>query len=169
MPKILAIDYGTKRVGLAISDELELVASPYKTLPLNDQIFKDLSQIIEQKKIHHIVIGIPLLYSERKGESALRIERFAEKLHAFINHQVPITYIDERRSSVEAEAALDRAGIHNIDERRSLVDQLAAVVILQDHLNQQRGPEGYLLPEEDPFPYEDPHPQRKKSRKRYDF
>jgi putative Holliday junction resolvase len=65
-----------------------------------------------------------------------------------LKHEVPIEFADERLSSVEAEASLSRAGITGKRERNELVDQLAAVVILQDYLNSQRGPAGFLLPDE---------------------
>jgi len=82
------------------------------------------------------------------GEAAARVERFVEQLGKALRHEVPIEMVDERLSSVEAEASLSRAGITDRHARREVVDQLAAMVILQEYLNSSRGPEGYLLPDE---------------------
>jgi putative Holliday junction resolvase len=79
--------------------------------------------------------------------AAGRVENFADQLGKELRHEIPIEFVDERLSSVEAEASLSRSGITGKKERKEVVDQLAAVVILQDYLNQQRGPEGFLLPD----------------------
>jgi putative Holliday junction resolvase len=83
----------------------------------------------------------------QRGEAAQRVEKFATLLGETLQHEVPIEFVDERLSSVEAEASMSRAGITGKRERNEIVDQLAAVVILQDFLNSQRGPAGFLLPD----------------------
>ena len=148
MPRILAIDHGTVRIGLAISDELELVASPLKTLDARAEPEREIARIVRDKGIGRIVIGMPFHLNGERGEAAERVERFAETLGKALRHEVPMEFVDERLSSVEAEAALSRSGITDRRARAEVVDQLAAVVILQDHLNSQRGPEGFLIPEE---------------------
>jgi len=162
MPRILGIDHGTVRIGLAISDELELVASPLRTLEAQNEPEREIARIVRDKQIGKIVVGMPLHMSGDKGDAAKRVEKFAASLSKALRHEIPIEFVDERLSSVEAEASLSRAGITGKRERNELVDQLAAVVILQDHLNSQRGPEGFLLPEETAdFPWDD-QPSRKK-------
>lgn len=148
MSRILAIDHGTVRIGLAVSDEMQLVASPLKTLDARQEPEREIARVVRDKRIGKIVIGMPLHLSGEKGGAAGRVEKFAEQLGKHLRHQVPIEFVDERLSSVEAEAALSRAGVTGRRERNEVVDQLAAVVILQDHLNSQHGPEGFLLPEE---------------------
>lgn len=148
MPRILAIDHGTVRIGLAISDEMEIVASPLKTIDAHQEPERVIARIVREKHIGKIVIGMPYHMSGDKGGAAERVEKFATSLGKELQHEVPIDFVDERLSSVEAEASLSRAGITGKHERNQLVDQLAAVVILQEHLNQQRGPEGFLLPDE---------------------
>jgi putative holliday junction resolvase len=150
MARILCIDHGTVRLGLAISDELELVASPLKTLDAADQPLEKIQRIIEEKKVERIVVGLPLRMSGEHGEAAVRVEKFVEQLGKALRHEVAIELVDERLSSVEAEASLSRAGITDRHARRQVVDQLAAVVILQEFLNNLRGPAGFLLPEEPP-------------------
>jgi putative Holliday junction resolvase len=91
---------------------------------------------------------MPFRMDGQRGDAAERVEKFAEKLGKVLSHSIPIEFVDERLSSVEAEASLSRSGITNKKERNEVIDQLAAVVILQDYLNTQRGPEGFLLPDE---------------------
>lgn len=147
MPRILAIDHGTVRIGLALSDETEIVASPFKTLDANDAPERSIARIVTDKRIGKIVIGMPFRMSGEKGSAAERVEKFATSLGKELQHAIPIEFVDERLSSVEAEASMSRAGITDKKARNEIVDQLAAVVILQEYLNQQRGPEGFLLPD----------------------
>ena len=147
MPRILAIDHGTVRIGLALSDELELVANPLATLDATAEPEREIARIARQKGVAKIVVGMPFHMDGRRGEAAERVEKFATSLSKALDHEVPLEFVDERLSSVEAEASLSRSGITDKRERSRVVDQLAAVVILQDYLNNQRGPEGFLLPD----------------------
>lgn len=147
MPRILAIDHGTVRIGLAISDEMELVASPLMTLDARQEPEREIARVVKDKHIGTIIIGMPFHMNGQRGEAAQRVETFATSLGKTLQHEVPIEFVDERLSSVEAEASMSRAGITGKRERNEIVDQLAAVVILQDYLNSQRGPAGFLLPE----------------------
>ncbi len=146
MPRILGIDHGTVRIGLALSDELELVANPLKTLAASPQAVAEIARLVREKHVARIVIGLPLHMSGRRGSASDRVEKFADLLGKALTHEVPIEFVDERLSSVTAEQALKRSG-QKVDAKSGVVDQIAAVVILQDYLNTQRGPEGFLLPE----------------------
>lgn len=148
MARILGIDHGTARIGLALCDEMELVASPLKTLDAGGDPLREIAEIVQGRQVEKIVVGLPLRMSGEHGEAAARVEKFVEKLGKALRHEVPIEWVDERLSSVEAEASLSRAGITDRHARREVVDQLAAVIILQEYLNSNRGPEGYLLPDE---------------------
>lgn len=148
MARILGIDHGTARIGLAISDELQLVASPLKTLDATADPLREIAEVVRARQVEKIVVGLPLRMSGEAGEASARVERFITQLGKALRHEVPIEPVDERLSSVEAEASLSRAGITDRHARREVVDQLAAVVILQEYLNSSRGPEGYLLPDE---------------------
>ena len=163
MSRLLGIDHGTVRIGLAVSDELQLVASPLKTLETKAEPERQIAQIVKEKGIEKIILGMPLHMSGAAGEAAQRVEKFADRLAKELRHEVPIELVDERLSSVEAEAALSRSGITGKRERQEVVDQLAAVVILQDYLNSQRGPEGLLLPEDaGAFSWEEPGSNRRR-------
>lgn len=148
MSRILGIDHGTARIGLAISDELELVASPLRTLDAAGEPLREIARLVRERGIARIVVGLPLRMSGEHGEAAARVEKFATDLSKALRHEVPVELADERLSSVEAEASLSRAGVTDRRARREVVDQLAAVVILQGWLNERRGPEGFLLPED---------------------
>ncbi len=148
MPRVLAIDHGTVRIGLAISDEMELVASPLKTVDAQHEAEREIARVVREKEVGTIVIGMPFHMNGDKGGAAARVEKFATNLGKALQHSVPIEFVDERLSSVEAEASLSRAGVLGKRERNQIVDQLAAVVILQGYLNSQRGPAGFLLPDE---------------------
>ena len=146
MPRILGIDHGTVRIGLALSDELELAAHPLKTIAASKQAVDEIVRLVREKRVVKIIIGMPFHMSGDKGSTAARVEKFGDQLGKALQHEVPLEYVDERLSSVTAERALKRTG-QKIDARSGLVDQIAAVVILQEYLNAQRGPEGFLLPD----------------------
>ncbi len=147
MPRILAIDHGTVRIGLALSDEMELVASPLKTLQNGPHVIADIARLIRDKRVARVVVGAPLLMSGHSGTAMERVERFVSLLDKALGGEPPIELVDERLSSITAEKALKREG-HEIDPKAGLVDQLAATVILQEYLNSVRGPEAFLLPDE---------------------
>lgn len=148
MSRILGIDHGTVRIGLALSDELELAANPLKTIAASKQSVDEIVRLVREKHVIKIVIGMPFHMSGDKGTTAIRVEKFGDQLGKALLHEVPIEYVDERLSSVTAEHALKRSG-QKVDPKSGVVDQLAAVVILQEYLNSQRGPEGFLLPDTD--------------------
>jgi len=164
MGRILAIDHGTVRIGLAMSDEMQLVASPFKTLQNGPRIVEEIARLIRDKHVVKVIIGAPILMSGQKGTAMERVERFVELLSKALEHEVPLELVDERLSSVTAERALKREG-HMIDPKEGLVDQLAATVILQDYLNSIRGPEAFLLPDDAgdmPWMKDDDKPNRRK-------
>lgn len=166
MGRILAIDHGTVRIGIAMSDEMELVASPLKTLQNVPRVVEEIARLIRDKRAAKVIVGAPILLSGHKGSAMERVERFVELLDKALEHEIPIELVDERLSSVTAERALKRQG-HEIDPKEGLVDQLAATVILQDYLNTSRGPEAFLLPEETAdMPWMQDNDDRDKKRRR---
>lgn len=148
MGRILAIDHGTVRIGVAISDALGLVASPLTTLAAAAEPLREIEKMVATRDIERVIVGLPLRMDGARGSAVIRVEKFIEALEKTLGPQVPVEAVDERLSSVEAEASLNRSGITDPHARRQVVDQLAAVVFLQDYLNAQRGPEGFLLPDE---------------------
>jgi putative pre-16S rRNA nuclease len=148
MSRILGIDHGTVRIGLALSDELGMIANPLKTLDASLTVEKEIAEIVRQKRIGEVVLGMPYRMSGERGSASERVERFADRLRKALPHEVPIHFVDERLSSKVALESLGLTRRPQDREEKKIVDQLAAVAILQDYLNTRSGPEGWLLPEE---------------------
>jgi len=129
---ILGVDYGDKRIGLAISDENEKLASRFLTLENRSlkNLIKEIKNIVSEKNIQKIILGIPIGF---KGESAQtqNIKKFSAKLSE--NIDIPITEINEIFTSKMAEENLRKAGIKS-ENIKKIIDQEAARIILQDHL-----------------------------------
>lgn len=150
MSRILGIDHGTVRIGLALSDELQIFANPLKTLDAHPDVEEEIATIVRQKRVQEVVIGLPLRMSGERGSAAERVERFADRLRKALPDGVQIHFVDERLSSAAAERSLGFTGKKLDLEQKKLVDQVAAVAILQDYLNTKAGPEGWMLPDEEP-------------------
>ncbi len=149
MSRILGIDHGTVRIGLALSDELGMIANPLKTLDTAPGVEKQIATIVEQKRVAEIVVGLPLRMDGARGSATERVEAFVTRLRkALIDPDTPIHLVDERLSSVNAERSLGFEGKRISKDEKKLVDQVAAVAILQDYLNSSAGADGWLLPEE---------------------
>ncbi|HEX32115.1 MAG TPA: Holliday junction resolvase RuvX [Candidatus Acetothermia bacterium] len=135
--RILGIDYGTKRLGLALSDEDEILASPLpvriRTTLAEDVKF--LASFVREKEIGRIVLGLPLNMDGSYGEMARAVQGFADELERGCN--VPVILFDERLTTSEAERVLVQADISR-KKRKNLRDGLAAVLILQGYLDSQR-------------------------------
>lgn len=149
MSRILGIDHGTVRIGLALSDELGMFANPLKTLDAGPEVEKEIAAIVRNKRIEEVVVGMPYRMNGERGGAVERVEKFADRLRKALPHEVVIHFVDERLSS---KAALESLGMKERPrdrEERKIVDQIAAVAILQDYLNTRQGPEAWLLPEEE--------------------
>ena len=136
MSRILAIDLGTKRVGLAMTDPLRMIASPYKTLHYRSdrQLITDVLGIVEANAVETVVIGLPLHEDSSESEGSTRCRSFAAKLN---RRGVDTVLWDERYTSRDAEESLRRCGL---DRRKALakIDSIAASYILEDYLSEIR-------------------------------
>jgi putative Holliday junction resolvase len=137
MNPILALDLGRARIGVAISDELQLLAHPLETIPADNQATPRLAQIIRDKKVDHVVVGIPRQMNGQIGTAATEALRFVEKLRAIL--PCPVATWDERLTTVAAHRALRDAGKKTRDTR-AYVDQVAAQMILQGYLDRRQAP-----------------------------
>ena len=135
MNPILGIDFGRARIGLAISDELRLLAHPLETLPGNKDTAKKIAELIRERKIDKIVVGVPRHMSGEIGEAAKEALEFANKLRAQV--PCPVETWDERLTTVAAERALRGAGKKS-RKTRNIIDQVAAQMILQGYLDRER-------------------------------
>lgn len=134
MGRILGIDYGKTRVGLALSDPLHIIASPFKTIRFHniEQLLSEIVEIIDKNEVELIVVGKPISLSGKITEMTKNTKHFIEKLKCKIN--VPLQEIDERLSSVEAIKSLHERGIKT-GHNKAKVDSTAAAIILQRFLD----------------------------------
>lgn len=129
MAKILGIDVGQRRVGLAISDDLNIIATPYKTIKRAGAI-SEIKTIIVKEGIELVVVGLPLLASGDPGSQATDVELFVKELKADIDQK--IEYENEFLSSVEAIEKLKSSKKRNIAKEE--IDQMAAAIILESYI-----------------------------------
>jgi putative Holliday junction resolvase len=133
--RVLGLDLGQSRIGVAISDDRGRVAVPFGTVHTGaPEDVKAIARIVAENGVSEVVVGLPLNLSGESGASAHRARAFANALEGFLG--IPIALQDERLSTVEAERALRAAGVSG-RRRRSLADQSAAVVILQAYLDRR--------------------------------
>ena len=135
--RVLALDFGKRRIGLAVSDELGITAQGLETLQRTNirEDLARLAQLISQKGVSLILMGNPLHMSGREGRQVEYTRDFAERLTAATG--VPVEYWDERLTSVQAERVLRESGI-SIQKRARAVDQLAAVILLESFLDSRQ-------------------------------
>src|SRR6266576_7369962 len=134
MNQILALDCGRARIGAAISDELQLLAHPLETIPANEKAPFRIAAIVREKKVDHVVIGLPKRMDGQMGTAATEVLEFVEKLRAIL--PCPVVTWDERLTTAAAHRALRDAGKKTRDTRR-YVDQVAAQMILQSYLDRR--------------------------------
>ncbi len=134
--RILGLDYGSKTVGVAMTDVLGMTVQPYKTIQRDResklrQTLSEIAEIVEQYQIEKIVMGLPLNMDDTEGDRASKTRDFAEKLKLRV--AVPIEFTDERLTTMEAEEILDQSGIPR-SEQKKVIDQVAAQLILEQYL-----------------------------------
>ncbi|MCL6097761.1 MAG: Holliday junction resolvase RuvX [Bacteroidetes bacterium] len=134
--RILAIDFGEKRIGLAVTDPLNIFAYPLSTLQNDSKFWNNLSKIISEYSVVKIVLGYPLKESGEQSSSTKMVVAFKEELQKRIT--LPVELVDERYSSDIAKQRII-ASVSSKKKRRdkSLLDKNAAAVILEDYLNAQ--------------------------------
>ena len=133
MGRLLAIDYGARRVGLALSDPLKMIASPYRTIINNNNtiLIEKIETIIAAEDVELTIIGLPLGMAGQKTEQTKKVEEFVDKL---TDRGIIIKYEDERWSSVAAKRSMKEQKIKS-GHNKDLVDQTAAAIFLQQYLD----------------------------------
>ena len=137
MKRILGLDHGERRIGLALSDPLQIIAKPFKTLDLlnHENVFKTINNIIIENNIESIVVGYPLTLRNDLSIQTEKVLKFVAELKK--NVSIDVFLYDERLSSNIAKKSLIPQGIktgHNKDE----IDKTAAAVFLQNYLDEQK-------------------------------
>lgn len=136
MPRILAIDYGARRVGLAHTDPLKIIATPLATIE-NKEIFEYLKKYFATETVEAVVVGQPFRFSGELSDIEADILVFIEKLDK-LYPEMPIHRQDEQFSSQRAKASFLESGVKKKKRRdKSLLDSTAATLILQDFLAEQ--------------------------------
>ena len=135
--RVLALDVGERRVGIAISDADATFAVPHSVIDERDvtRSTEQTARIVRDEQVGRVVVGLPLLPSGDDSTSTKQARLYAETLGAQID--VPLEFFDERLSTFEAQSSLRRAGI-NARKARKRIDAHAAAVILQSYLDQNR-------------------------------
>jgi len=138
MTRILSIDYGNKRVGLAVSDPLKMIATslPTMTIASMDDAVKNLFDILQNYDIEAIIIGYPLGISGKKTDQTEIVDKFIKKMKELT--KIVIIPWDERYTSVEAKQILREKGVKSRHDK-GLIDQMSARIILQEYLNSISG------------------------------
>lgn len=131
---VLAFDFGTKRIGVAMGEWETGLAHALETISeeANDPRFARIGTLIAEWRPLELVVGLPLSLEGEEHELTKRCRRFANQLHGRFN--LPVHLVDERLTSVEAEARLAEAGVYG-EKRKALTDSLAAEQILQDYFS----------------------------------
>jgi putative pre-16S rRNA nuclease len=132
--RVMALDVGEKKIGIAISDALLLTAQARPTLRrknLKSDIFI-LGRLVEENEVHEIVVGQPLHMSGKQSLQSERVTKFADELRKVL--QIPIVFWDERLTSFAAEQHLEEMGL-KWRQRRDHIDKIAAMMILQSYLD----------------------------------
>ena len=137
MGRILAIDYGKKRVGLAVSDPCKIIATGLQTV-LSQELFKFLQEYLSQEKVELFVVGHPKQMDNSDSESMIYIKPFLAALKRKFP-AIPVVMYDERFTSVIAHQALLEGGAKKKTRQdKALIDTMSATIILSSYLEQQR-------------------------------
>ena len=135
--RILSIDYGTVRVGLALSDELRITVSPYKVLLCSDELAGQVAQVVRDENVGTVVLGVPSVADGAVTELTKKIRAFGEELRKEVGCEV--VEWDESYSSRRAVGKMIDAGIPKSKRRKKeTTDMWAAALILQDYLDSLR-------------------------------
>ena len=135
MARTLGIDHGTKRMGIAVSDELGMIAQPLEYIPAHpiEDFFKALEVLIKEREVNLIIVGMPRNMNGTYGPAAEKVRFFVASLKEYFP-EMPIRTWDERLSSSQANRILIEADVRR-DKRKEKVDKMAAAIFLQSYLD----------------------------------
>jgi len=136
--RILALDHGAKRIGVALSDELKMIAQPLEFIPAEPfaDFLARLKGILREKEVEFILLGLPRNMDGTYGPAALKVQDFAAALRGALT--IPIQTWDERLTSVQANRFLIEGGVRR-EKRKEKVDKMAAAILLQSYLDAKAG------------------------------
>ena len=137
MARIVSIDYGKKRTGLAVTDPLQLIAGGLATVSTST-LFEYLSDYVQKEQVERIVIGEPRQPNGQPSENLARVQQFVNRWRKAMP-QIPIVYFDERFTSVLAHQAMLAGGLKKkARQDKALVDEISATIILEDYMRSRK-------------------------------
>ena len=137
MGRLLAIDYGKKRTGIAVTDTLQLIANGLTTVPTHE-LLAFILDYVSKESVERILVGLPKQMNNEASENMKRIEPFVRSLQKELP-DMPVEYVDERFTSVLARRAMLDAGLKKKNRQdKALVDEISATIILQSYLENRR-------------------------------
>ena len=137
MARLLAIDYGRKRTGIAVSDTLQIIANGLTTVP-SHQLIVFLKDYIQKESVERIIIGMPRQMNYEESESMQYIKPFVKKLQKELP-DIPVEYFDERFTSMMAHQTMIDGGVKKKQrQNKALVDEISATIILQGYMESRR-------------------------------
>lgn len=133
MARILSIDYGKKRTGIAVTDPLQIIANGLATVSTSE-LLSYLKDYLSREQVERIIIGRPLQTNGQPSENLQRVEQFVNRWKKEMP-DVPVEYVDERFTSVLAHQAMIDGGLRKkVRQDKALVDKISATIILEDYL-----------------------------------
>lgn len=137
MGRVLAIDFGVRRTGIAVTDPLQIIANGLTTVDTR-QLLKFLKEYVEREQVEHFVVGKPMQTNGQESENLQHVRKFVEDLQKALP-QIPIEWWDERYTSVLAHKTMLESGIGKMARRnKALVDEISACIILQGWMERKR-------------------------------
>lgn len=137
MPRILSIDYGKKRTGIAVTDPLQIIPGGLATVSTSE-LFDYLQAYIKKELVERIIIGEPKQTNGEPSENMARVQQFVNRWRKGVP-DIPIEYYDERFTSVLAHKAMIDGGLRKkARQNKALVDEISATIILQSYLNSKK-------------------------------
>lgn len=130
----MGIDFGEVRIGIALSDPLQIISQPYRVIPNDDDTISEIKKIIKSEEVRKIILGLPLNLDGEDTKKTLEVREFSEVLKS--NVDIPVIFWDERYTTVEANEQLKHMG-YGIAESRKVIDKVAASIILKNYMENQ--------------------------------
>ena len=132
--RLMGIDFGEVRIGVALSDPLQIISQPFRVVPNNENTISEIRKIIKSEEVGKIILGLPLNLEGEDTKKTLEVREFSEILKSNVN--IPVIFWDERYTSVEANEELKQMG-YSIAESRKVIDKVAASIILRNYMENQ--------------------------------
>lgn len=137
MARLLSIDYGKKRTGLAVSDPLQIIANGLTTVE-TPKLFDYLADYLRKEEVERIIVGLPKQMNNEPSENMKRVEPFVNRLRK-LYPGIPVEYYDERFTSKMAQQTMIDAGLKKKDrQNKGMVDEISATILLQGYMESRR-------------------------------